>query len=425
MDVQIELRPEPSAAVTAFQEITWPTRGKSTEHLRSDMPWSLHPFDQADVRARDLARIAVGAFCADLSRAKPSVSLHRSIELAVHVESPSHWSDEAIRTLVDLLHWLTGDTWTLHLLKATVVAGTPIQSEMITADRVQLLSGGLDSLCGAIIASREPATTLFLGHSDTSKAIKHAQSVIQPAFHGGAAYRRFEIHPEGVGARRNHGPRSRSFMFMALAVLAASACGGHDVVVPENGFTSINPPLDPSRGGPLTTRSTHPWTFDRVKRLLELLGLGEIEVRNPHAGQTKGELLQQALPDPKSVRKWKTIVGESLSCAKFNGQVFPGGSANLNCGLCVACVVRRASFRGANMKDPTEYLVHRLTDRAREQLVDVRRSDIAAIRHATKTGVDENAILASAVWPDATDFDEVMDICDRGLKELALVRLPS
>jgi hypothetical protein len=214
-------------------------------------------------------------------------------------------------------------------------------------------------------------------------------------------------------------------MFMALGVCAASAAGATEVVVPENGFTSVNPPLDPSRGGPLTTRSTHPWTLQCLNQLLHLLNLNGVAVNNPYARLTKGQLVGSALPDAQSQKRWRTAVGASLSCAKLDANYFPGGSPNVNCGLCIACVVRRAAFLAAEILDPTEYAVDLLKGQARKDLIHARRADIASLRWATRRGVDEDCVLASAVWPPGTDFDEVLDLCRRGLEELTLVPLPT
>jgi hypothetical protein len=212
-------------------------------------------------------------------------------------------------------------------------------------------------------------------------------------------------------------------MFIALAIAAASAGGATDVIVPENGFTSINPPLDPSRGGILTTRSTHPWTFYSLRHLLSLLGLSGIAVTNPHDDVTKGELLCRTSPE-LSDALWRPAVGGSLSCAKLDSQRFKGGSPNINCGLCVACVVRRAAFISAGLSDPTEYAIERLAGQPRDDLIRARRADIGSLRHAVRAGFDEDGILASAMWPPQTDFDEIIAICQRGRQELQRVRLP-
>jgi hypothetical protein len=50
----------------------------------------------------------------------------------------------------------------------------------------------------------------------------------------------------------------------------------------------------------------------------------------------------------------------------------------------------------------------------------MRRHDTDAWRAATTGGIPAHRILGSAVWPPGTDFDAVLALCDRGLKELAL-----
>ena len=45
--------------------------------------------------------------------------------------------------------------------------------------------------------------------------------------------------------------RSRSILFIALGLAAASARGGVPLLIGENGFTSLNPPLASERAGSL------------------------------------------------------------------------------------------------------------------------------------------------------------------------------
>lgn len=420
-DRRIEVLPDGASATSTHTPVRWPVARTATAEMKCDLPWMLDPFDAADPTAKDLARIAVAAFLADVSAAKPAATLYRALDLVVHVENQPAWTTTAIRAVVDLLHWLTGDTWTLTTVSATP-SRSQTQTEMLAVDGVQLLSGGLDSLCGAALTVNRRTPTLFLGHTDTATSVAHAQASIDRALAGRHMYRRFHIHPGPALPRRNRGPRSRSFMFIALAVAAASAARATRVVVPENGFTSINPPLDPSRGGILTTRSTHPWTFHSVRQLLALLGLSRIEVANPYLSLTKGELVDLAaamLVAPA----WTAAVADSLSCAKLDARL-SGVSPNLNCGLCVACVVRRAAFKAAGVKDPSSYAVQVASGGGLSRLVQARREDLAAIRYATKHGFEEDHILAAGMWPTGTDFDKIVDICERGRQELKLVRLP-
>jgi hypothetical protein len=208
---------------------------------------------------------------------------------------------------------------------------------------------------------------------------------------------------------------------MAMAVAVASGHNAIRILVPENGFTSINPPLEPSRGGPLTTRSTHPWTFYTLQLLLDALPLDGITVSNPYAAVTKGDLVAAALR-PNSTDDLN-LAAATLSCAKPNAGRLPGGNANLNCGLCIACLVRRGAIAAAQRPDNTVYLVNTLTGATRERLLRLRRHDIAAWTYATSAGFDEYRVIASGLWPPHTDFDAILALCDRGLEELARVTI--
>src|SRR5206468_929889 len=62
--------------------------------------------------------------------------------------------------------------------------------------------------------------------------------------------------------------RGRSFLFFALAALAASGIPGRTTFyVPENGLISLNVPLDILRVGACSTRTTHPFYMARWQDL--------------------------------------------------------------------------------------------------------------------------------------------------------------
>ncbi|WP_173157959.1 queuosine biosynthesis protein queC [Phytohabitans suffuscus] len=321
----------------------------------------------------------------------------------------------------DLLHWLTGDIWSLEVLPAEPPAsGSQPAVQIMPADAVSLLSGGLDTLCGALLRLDQRESTLFLGHLDPSKAVRRAQNLVKAGLmtrRDDLNYLRFELRP--MSPVRERTPRTRSLLFMAMAIVVAASGAGR-VLVPENGFTSINPPLEPARGGPLTTRSTHPWTFHALRRLLNELGLEDVTVANPYEHLTKGELVAAAL-QPRNATD-RELAAATLSCAMPNAGRPKGGNPNLNCGLCIACLVRRGAFITGGRRDETIYLVDTLTDEAKDRFIHSRRHDINAWTYATQAGFDEHRVLASGLWPPGTDFDAVLDICQRGLKELKRVR---
>src|SRR5258708_32543848 len=82
--------------------------------------------------------------------------------------------------------------------------------------------------------------------------------------------------------------RGRSFLFLALAALAASGIDGQPTIyVPENGLISLNVPLDPLRVGAWSTRTTHPFYMARWQKLLLGLGIGG-SFGKPYRLKTKG-----------------------------------------------------------------------------------------------------------------------------------------
>lgn len=404
--------------------VEWPVSARATSTMRSDIDWDVSQFGATAPAARDLLRVATAAYLADRQARQPAQRLARELAITVHVEGPDAWDEPAREQAVDLLHWLTGDDWALRCVPHSP-DGTPNATdslELATAEDVCLLSGGLDSLCGALIRLRKPGNVFFLGHAETATAVRRAQEHLKTYLAcrpGAPPYSQYALR-RPPGARQNNSlPRTRSLLFMAMGVAAATGMGAARVLVPENGFTSINPPLEPSRGGPLTTRSTHPWTFHGLGLLLQQVGLGQVRVTNPHHDLTKGELLAVAMPDRSEADQM--LAASTVSCAKLNAGRPPGGDANTHCGLCVACLVRRGAFLWAGLPDRTEYLTAKLPASSQEAFRRGRRHDIEAWKSATTGGVPEHRILGSAVWPPGTDFDAVLDLCGRGLKELARV----
>lgn len=408
-----ELRPSISVAQTQATQIVWAGTNEAGDVWANVSP-TLREFGVVPAGAIDLVRLATAAYVGDQKSPRP-LSFSRSIELQVHLIDATRWSDDRLATLCDLLTSLTGDTWSIQaLVDASPRDNAPVQAVM-AASSVSLLSGGLDSFCGAVLAEHREDRA-FLGHSDT-KTTSAAQNAVRGWFDSIGQPLNFTMVRVGLSSGKvDHSMRSRSFLFMALATAMAGARGATTVEVPENGFTSLNPPLGPERGGALSTRSTHPMTIARFNSLVSEIGLG-VTVSNPYAIITKGELV--ALANGRLPETFAAGAAKTFSCAKLNGQTFLGGSAYAQCGLCFACAVRRAAFRQANVPDATEYLTERLAGPALAALRAKRAGDINALELAIERGFDEIGLLSLAPFPPGFDFDGALDLCNRGFSELA------
>lgn len=399
--------------------IWWPQAPGATDTLKSDLGWNLDSFGEAADAAVDLTRIAVAAYVIDRLARRP-VHFSRDLRMIVHTRRPDLWRGEAGRTVVDILAWLTGDTWELTAVQANDQVG---QLQVpVTRQDIMLLSGGLDSFCGAVDHAPTVSERMHVGHRDAAPVIRHAQNVTEawlretlPSF----AWTRIQLTQ--AQDKREASTRTRSLLFMALAIAAASGTGAPAVTVPENGFTSVNLPLQPSRGGALSTKSTHPWTFHQIQRLVTATEL-DVTVGNPYQDLTKGELVQRAAA--RGLFGFREAAARTLSCSKLDSGRIRGGNPSLNCGLCLACLVRRGAFIAGGVPDDTAYLVNEVTGESRATLVNRRRDDLTAVREALATPVDEVDLIASAAWPSGTDLDQVIDLCERGREELRHVPLP-
>ncbi|HEY9411197.1 MAG TPA: hypothetical protein VIP77_16580 [Jiangellaceae bacterium] len=381
----------------------------------TNLDWSLASFGEVSTEAKDLARVAMAAYLADRTVQRSRTYFSRRMEIVVHLDDPDRFLSYAGRRLVDLLAWLTGDAWTL-----TPVASKSTATEQAAATteryEVMLLSGGLDSLCGAVAAFESQSSRLHLGHRDQTGAVVRSQELLAASLGEWDAtftWQRVRLAPK---VTRDHSTRTRSLLFMSLAVAAATAASTSRVVVPENGFTSLNPPMLPSRGGALSTKSTHPWTFLQANALLEELAI-HVVLENPYGIQTKGAMLRVAFE--AGGEDFLGMAKETISCSKMDGGLgYKGGSPNVNCGLCIACLVRRGAFIGSGLTDGTDYLVNRVTPEARQKLIDARHSDIWAVQTWSTKEPTIDDLMVSAPWPPGTDYEAMLDVVIAGRSEL-------
>ena len=369
------------------------------------------------VAAVDLVRLAAAAYMAD-RRSSRNQSFSRTIKLHVQLVDPEPWQGP-LDDAADLLFWLSGDIWQITASADGLAVPAAMGDPPCEVGTVALLSGGLDSFCGAVIAGT--VDRLFLGHWD-NPTIKGAQNAIKrwldSSVEGDIRYEQLRI-VQGA-KKRESSSRTRSLLFMALASAVAESRHAKTVEVPENGYTSLNPPLGPERGGALSTRSTHPHTIAVFNQILEELGL-VVRIRDVYAGLTKGQLVAKAARI--GLPTFEAGVASTLSCGKLDGARYKGGNPNYHCGLCFPCIVRRGAIAKAEIVDETIYLSETLTGASLTKLRSNRTSDIHAVKRALAEGFRDETLLAMGPFPSTFDFDMAVDLCEAGLAELGKVDL--
>lgn len=385
--------------------------------------------------AVDLYRICAAAYCADL-RIRRSTAFDgwtRQIVLHAPVAEPERWLPH-LPTLGALLHFLSGDCWEIHVRDG---APPPPQvrltrSQQALADAAArderpiraacLFSGGLDSFIGAADALANERTLLLVSHvpEGTSRFISRAQDDLFCGLKGHYEVRRLERlkvtlnPPRDTGTGKEPTQRARSILFLGLGTLAAAALGPDTpLIIPENGFISLNVPLTSGRLGSLSTRTTHPYAISLFRSLLEGIGIG-VPLELPYMFVTKGEMMDRAT-DPDVVRR---LAAFSNSCASPN----PYGKSDRNhCGHCVPCIIRRSAMHHAGLDDVDRYRINILSPH--RPLTVAESSHVKGFRlaiHRRTGGISATDLLAAGDLPRTMgSVADYRSVHDRGLAEVA------
>ena len=240
----------------------------------------------------DFAAFALSGVAADklVSRAESSDGWTRMIDLTLYLSESEKWNH--MKTKIEkMLRFLTGDFWKLSFLPARfpeIANYKPIKRDN---DCVCLLSGGVDSLTGAIDLFTEGRNPLFV--SQIIRGDGERQRIIAKRF-GEFNHCQWSI---GKLKGKETSTRSRSIAFIAFALLASCALSVSDkhieIFIPENGFISLNVPFGYNRIGSLSTKTTHPIYIAMLQEILDTLEIKATLVL-PYRFKTKGEILKNA-----------------------------------------------------------------------------------------------------------------------------------
>ena len=369
--------------------------GQALDQLRE---LGLHPTETA----ADLALLAAAITAADtrISRAHDAQDAWTR-EIAIHlpVQDAALWQGLS-GLLTQTLNFLTGDRWSVHFRsRPAVVTGlavAPTKLRTASPTSVCLFSGGLDSFIGAVDLLAAGQSPLLVSHywdGTTSTHQRYCADVLKKRFPAATVHHiraRVGFPTDTVEAGMVEDTlRGRSFLFFALAAMAADAIGGEMVVhVPENGLISLNVPLDPLRLGALSTRTTHPFYMTRFDQILRGLGL-TVRLENPYALMTKGQMAKNSADLPFLEKEAR----HTMSCSSPGSRRYdpdPAEREPKHCGRCVPCLIRRAAIQEAWGRDDTPYRIPDLTaqvlDSTKAEGEHVRSFHLALARLARRPG---------------------------------------
>ena len=353
----------------------------------------------------DFMLFCFAVYAADLAALRKSSAdgWTRQISLDITLNDPSAW--ERNKSLAEgMLRVLSGDFWTLQFLPGgpKPPKGSP---RVCDRDCVSLLSGGLDSLIGGIDITadgRKPIFVSQLAFEDSARQIAYAKAL------GGGDWHQQWSHKVVFKRKKETSTRARSMAFYGLAVLATSLLSikRPEVIVPENGFISINPPLLPGRMASLSTRTTHPQFMEQLQNLLDAVGV-DVCLSMPYRFMSKGEMLQECA-DQSLLAKYAC---DSTSCGRFRTY------NRTHCGRCVPCMVRKAAILHWGHADTTKYKFMNLSNSGKAD-ADDPLAVACAVLTVEQRGID-SFLGATLTFASDDDRPNYRHVAEQGLAELA------
>jgi 7-cyano-7-deazaguanine synthase in queuosine biosynthesis len=338
----------------------------------------------------------------------------RTLEVKIPVYDVQAWNN-ATTVLEELLSFLTGDYWNVSFYKNNLkLPSEEISDELkLKFSQVNLFSGGLDSLIGAIDFLTESKTKnlLVVSHFDPHISARKEQNVLRGKLK--------EKYPDnfhfipsvsvslgGSNIEKEKTFRSRSLLFISIATLVADH-QNLPILVPENGTVSLNFPLSSSRRSACSTRTTHPTFLKKVKELLLCLGLNS-KVENIYDLKTKGEMVDEC----KDLPYLKEIVEISNSCGKRGHRANWTYGERGHCGVCMPCIYRQASLQ--NIPDNSGYgnsINKKYTGRNSQTpfLFSKQGQDFAACLLYLKKKLSDEDIRTELLINGVTDFTKIDD----------------
>lgn len=295
------------------------------------------------------------------------------------VKDPTAW-ESAEGRLRRCLGGLSGDGWEFTWPERTGLPRGVKPRRRLSGrfDAACLFSGGIDSLLGAWRLLSEGRRVLLIGHQAdglTAAAQTELAECLAGIFPGRSALVQTRVSRSGSDRPRFRLPakveethRPRSFLFLSLAACVAHSLGVEELHIPENGLIALNPPLQVSRLGTLSTRTAHPVYLTRFLALVHSLGAYSGALKNPFIDQSKTDMLRGI------DHRLHPLLLRSVSCARPSRYQDRGVR---HCGYCVPCLFRRAAMSEAGLGQASDYAFDVFTQFS--SMTDTTQADFKAL----------------------------------------------
>jgi hypothetical protein len=291
---------------------------------------------------------AVVAFADRSVRRTTSSGWLRRIHVVMPVGSPSFWSRKRVKqSLEEALCFVTGDHWTFEFERRTSKLLNPKQREFAlgASDTIVIpFSSGLDSFAQSRLLTHEGVDATPIRLTASNNGLPGDRLWVEDS--DGRRFPRVSI-PFRLKKNNHYEPsyRTRSFVFAALAGVAAHLAKSRFVVFPEAGQGSFGPSLVPV-GAESPHRGSHPAFTLKMTEFFSALWGEPIHFRHPQQWRTKGQVLEELIKHGVATGWTKTF-----SCSQGARQIYTARGKKIHCGFCSGCLLRRASVNASGLQE--------------------------------------------------------------------------
>jgi hypothetical protein len=308
-------------------------------------------------RLADLLEIAAYVFTADAATRRGDAWLdgateqwRRDLHFVVPVRDLTFWRREEVRTvLVDVLQFLSDDTYTFHF--GQLEKDRPLQGYLELSslqewpfhkvERVLMFSGGLDSLAGAVETASAGKNLVLVSHRPVSILDSRQKKLVSQLREAFPQVKILHVPVwvnKNVKLGREFTQRTRSFLFSALGTAVGHSLEADGVRFFENGVVSLNLPVADEVIGARASRTTHPEALEYFSTLYSKLLDRSFVVDNPYLLKTKAEVIGRVADLGAS-----KLIAHTSSCF----HTMHKSKTQWHCGTCSQCIDRRVAIVAA------------------------------------------------------------------------------
>lgn len=315
-------------------------------------------------RIKDLLEIAGYVYAADrlIKRGDPiSVeyqSWSRSLHFFIKVRDYDFWKSRDVSLkLIESLVFVSGDMdFHFSFLKGGRDIGQTnlydmegISLEKRSNSTVALFSGGLDSLAGALeILTQSDKNIMLISHRSNNSAITQIQKGLidrlMKDFPGRIQYFPFYCNLHGERAVEET-QRTRIFLYTAIAQALPSLASEEEILVFENGITSVNFYKRQDLMNARASRTTHPKTLQLFEDFYTLIEGNRKRILHPFLYSTKTDILNKIKASGKL-----DYINSTITCTK-TFLTFENNTQATHCGICSQCIDRQFAAFASELED--------------------------------------------------------------------------